>query len=129
MTHFDNVPLGELHLIEPQSHRTIITINRLIVDWIVRFYYLIKTMKLIHFVLSLLLVAGWLGLSDGLLYPRDTETRLVHSLNGIWSFRLSPTWDQEAGFRDEWFSRPLVDSGPVISMPVPASYNDVTQNK
>lgn len=34
--------------------------------------------------------------------------------------------DQEIGFRESWFSTPLSDSGDVLQMPVPSSYNDIT---
>ncbi|KAA0199290.1 hypothetical protein HAZT_HAZT009139 [Hyalella azteca] len=65
----------------------------------------------------------------GGLYPRDTATREVKSLDGIWNFRLSPKDDPDKGFREEWYSAPLASSGNVIAMAVPSSYNDVTQDK
>ncbi|KAK4302474.1 hypothetical protein Pmani_025435 [Petrolisthes manimaculis] len=37
--------------------------------------------------------------------------------------------DAEKGFREEWYAQPLSKSGPVISMAVPSSYNDITQDK
>ncbi len=50
----------------------------------------------------------------------------------MWNFRLSSSLDPELGFRGQWFARPLSRSpnasSEVISMPVPSSYNDVTQN-
>lgn len=41
------------------------------------------------------------------LYPRESSTREVKSLDGIWNFRASPSEDQEIGFRDAWYRRPL----------------------
>jgi len=41
------------------------------------------------------------------LYPRDSLTREVKSLDGIWNFRASPSEDQEIGFRNAWYRRPL----------------------
>ena len=59
------------------------------------------------------------------LYPRESETRQVKSLDGLWSFKLSPSDDQMIGFRDRWYTKRLQDC---ILMPVPSSYNDITQD-
>jgi beta-glucuronidase len=56
-----------------------------------------------------------------MLYPISTETRETRDLNGLWEFRLDAA-DQgmvAAWFRGSW-------GGAVLSMPVPASYNDIT---
>uniref|UniRef100_A0AAY4ENX1 Beta-glucuronidase n=1 Tax=Denticeps clupeoides TaxID=299321 RepID=A0AAY4ENX1_9TELE len=63
-----------------------------------------------------------------LLFPRDSATREVKELNGLWSFRADFSPGRNAGFQQAWFSGPLEKTGPVIDMPVPASYNDVTQD-
>lgn len=60
-----------------------------------------------------------------LLYPRESETRQAKSLDGLWSFKLSPNEDQEIGFRLQWYNDKLEDA---ILMPVPSSYNDITQD-
>lgn len=65
----------------------------------------------------------------GGLYPRDTQSREVKSLDGVWNFRLSPKDDPDKGFEESWFKGPLSTTGAVIAMPVPSSYNDVTQDK
>nr|XP_027216972.1 beta-glucuronidase-like [Penaeus vannamei] len=65
----------------------------------------------------------------GGLYPRESGSREVKSLDGLWNFRLAPLHDPLQGFREEWFLRPLSKTGSVISMAVPSSYNDVTQDK
>lgn len=46
-----------------------------------------------------------------LLFPRDSPTRASKSLDGVWSFKLSPKMDQEAGFRESWFTEPLQHLG------------------
>ncbi|XP_077290624.1 beta-glucuronidase isoform X2 [Arctopsyche grandis] len=65
--------------------------------------------------------------SGGALYPKDSETREVRKLDGIWNFRVSPV-DPETGFKNFWYKYDLSKTGPVIPMPVPSSYNDVTQD-
>ncbi|KAJ8304456.1 hypothetical protein KUTeg_018039 [Tegillarca granosa] len=53
--------------------------------------------------------------STGMLYPRDSETRDIKSLDGMWNFRADAS--------------PTRREGEVIPMPVPSSYNDITQEK
>lgn len=56
-----------------------------------------------------------------MLYPRETETREVVDLSGVWNFRLDNyVLDEEA------LSRPLDRS---VQMAVPASYNDLTADQ
>ncbi|KAF4520121.1 hypothetical protein B566_EDAN010277 [Ephemera danica] len=77
--------------------------------------------------LLLLLLSGCYVHGSGLLYPRPSETREVRTLDGVWQFRISPTNDPNIGFREQWYARPLKQSGgEILMMPVPASYNDVT---
>jgi len=57
-----------------------------------------------------------------MLYPRESETREVKDLSGVWEFRVDK--DNE-GHEKQWFKKPLEDT---IAMPVPASYNDITQD-
>ncbi|XP_031559718.1 beta-glucuronidase-like, partial [Actinia tenebrosa] len=65
----------------------------------------------------------------GMLYPRESESREVKEVNGIWDFRADRSENRQAGFQNAWFSKPLSKSGSVIPMPVPSSYNDITQDK
>jgi beta-glucuronidase len=58
-----------------------------------------------------------------MLYPRESETREVKDLSGIWNFRVDA--DRE-GRREKWYARKLAAGRP---MPVPASYNDITQDR
>lgn len=63
------------------------------------------------------------------LYPQATETRDLKTLDGIWNFRKSPSADPEIGYREKWYRWDLAESGEVIPMPVPASYNDVGEDR
>uniref|UniRef100_A0A2H8TWI1 Beta-glucuronidase n=1 Tax=Melanaphis sacchari TaxID=742174 RepID=A0A2H8TWI1_9HEMI len=66
--------------------------------------------------------------SAGILYPRESESREVKSLDGMWNFRLSLP-DPLVGFKERWYMKDLSKTGPVIQMPVPSSYNDVMVDK
>ncbi|CAG2177099.1 unnamed protein product [Oppiella nova] len=62
------------------------------------------------------------------LYPRESETRDLKLLDGFWNFRvITVDEDQNVGFTDKWYTKPL--TGDVIPMPVPSSYNDITQSR
>jgi hypothetical protein len=45
--------------------------------------------------------------TGGILYPQESESRDVRSLDGIWNFRLSPETDPLTGFRERWFQKDL----------------------
>ena len=63
------------------------------------------------------------------LAPQDSEWREVRSLDGVWKFRLCPTDDPEKGFREQWYAAmPDAEDANVLDMPVPASYNDITED-
>lgn len=64
--------------------------------------------------------------SVGLLYPRESETREVRSLDGIWNFGKSHTDNSSEGLIEQWYLRDLRESTHVINMPVPSSYNDIS---
>ncbi|XP_057263070.1 beta-glucuronidase [Pezoporus wallicus] len=78
----------------------------------------------------LLLLAVWraAALPRGMLYPRDTPSRERKELGGLWSFRADLSPSRDAGFVQRWYRQPLRQTGPVIDMPVPASFNDITQD-
>ncbi|HMB01416.1 MAG TPA: beta-glucuronidase [Spirochaetota bacterium] len=57
-----------------------------------------------------------------MLYPRKSETRDVKDLSGIWRFKIDR---HNKGLKEKWFLKPLANT---IPMPVPASYNDITQD-
>ena len=62
----------------------------------------------------------------GLLRPQASASRSLVSLDGVWAFRTESYPGQ--GAAEGWASRPLAASGPVLAMPVPSSYNDITQD-
>lgn len=66
--------------------------------------------------------------SGGMLYPRESSSREVKELNGLWSFRADKSPNRNEGFERAWYKSPLAVTGPVIDMPVPASYNDISQD-
>jgi hypothetical protein len=48
------------------------------------------------------LVAG-----DGILCPTESESRIIHSLDGIWEFRLANESDSSVGHREGWYKQEL----------------------
>ncbi|XP_023163340.2 beta-glucuronidase-like isoform X1 [Drosophila hydei] len=75
---------------------------------------------------SLIILNKEIETSRGMLYPRESETREVRTLDGIWNFVRSDETNPTQGVRDGWFKDDLSKSMPTIPMPVPASYNDIT---
>ncbi|XP_071316435.1 beta-glucuronidase [Trachinotus anak] len=67
-------------------------------------------------------------LSSGMLFPRESSSREVKELSGLWSFRADKSPNRNQGFERAWYKSRLAETGPVIDMPVPASYNDITQD-
>lgn len=57
-----------------------------------------------------------------MLYPRETESRELKDLCGIWRFKIDK---ENKGYEQKWYLHPLEDT---IPMPVPSSYNDITQD-
>lgn len=55
-----------------------------------------------------------------MLYPVMTASRMLIDLGGIWAFKTEETEGQ--GETERWFDAPLQDP---MTMPVPASYNDI----
>lgn len=43
----------------------------------------------------------------GILFPRESETREVVSLDGLWNFALAPTTDPSMGHREAWYQKGL----------------------
>ena len=56
--------------------------------------------------------------------PQESESREIKDLGGLWRFRADYT---DRGILDSWQLAPLPE--PTIQMPVPCSYNDVTQEQ
>uniref|UniRef100_A0A3B5M8J0 Beta-glucuronidase n=1 Tax=Xiphophorus couchianus TaxID=32473 RepID=A0A3B5M8J0_9TELE len=67
-------------------------------------------------------------LDTGMLFPRESSSRERKELNGLWAFRADGSPNRNQGFESAWYKSRLAETGPVIDMPVPASYNDITQD-
>lgn len=63
------------------------------------------------------------------LAPRESETREVKSLDGVWNFVKSSQLDPLQGVHEKWFDGDLSAVQATMPMPVPASYNDVTVDR
>uniref|UniRef100_A0A8C0WIP0 Glycosyl hydrolases family 2 sugar binding domain-containing protein n=1 Tax=Castor canadensis TaxID=51338 RepID=A0A8C0WIP0_CASCN len=50
-------------------------------------------------------------------------------LDGLWSFRADFSDSRHQGFDQQWYRRPLRESGPILDMPVPSSFNDMGQDR
>ncbi|XP_033215452.1 beta-glucuronidase isoform X1 [Belonocnema kinseyi] len=68
-------------------------------------------------------------LLPGLLYPRESESREVKSLDGMWDFLVSPAGHALKGYKEAWYADELSKAGKVMQMPVPSSYNDITTSR
>lgn len=67
--------------------------------------------------LSLLLLSCQaLALGGGMLYPRESASRELKELNGIWSFRADFSEQRDQGFVQQWYRKPLrqVWGGPPL---------------
>lgn len=66
----------------------------------------------------------------GLLYPRESESREIRSLDGLWDFVVSPEGDALRGYREGWYALDdLSKVSEMMKMPVPSSYNDITTSR
>jgi beta-glucuronidase len=70
-----------------------------------------------------------LALQGGMLYPRESPSRERKELDGLWSFRADFSDSRHQGFDQQWYRRPLRESGPILDMPVPSSFNDMGQDR
>lgn len=84
---------------------------------------------MVHVVFGVMLISGEERTTEGLLYPRESETREVKSLDGLWTFAKSDTEKPGEGLRAQWYLKDLRESTNVINMPVPSSYNDIVEDE
>ena len=47
------------------------------------------------------------GSGRGLLYPKESVSREVKELNGLWHFRADYSPSRDAGFVEQWYKQPL----------------------
>ncbi len=86
----------------------------------VAFFFMGIFAFLVHLVFGTMFFAGGEKVTQGLLYPRESETREVRSLDGMWSFAKSDTNKPSEGLNEKWFMKDLRESTAVINMPVPS---------
>jgi hypothetical protein len=46
-----------------------------------------------------------------MLYPRDSESRQIKFLDGMWKFRTDASKTRSAGLVEKWYTRPLEEVG------------------
>ena len=61
----------------------------------------------------------------GMLYPRDSESREVKELGGMWDFRADMSRDRNEGFQEKWFSKPLSHVSQVLRYKLIASQENM----
>ncbi|XP_037032155.1 beta-glucuronidase isoform X5 [Bradysia coprophila] len=79
-------------------------------------------------IFGFMVISGKETVTSGLLYPSESETREVKYLNGIWNFVKSNETNPTEGVREKWYLKELSKTTKTIQMPVPASYNDITED-
>ncbi len=42
-----------------------------------------------------------------LLFPRESESREIKEINGVWNFRADNSSQRKLGFENEWWLKPL----------------------
>lgn len=66
-------------------------------------------MWLVNFV-CLAAVWKWCeSVDSGMLFPRESLSREVKELNGLWTFRADLSPNRNQGFEQFWFKRPLAE--------------------
>lgn len=75
---------------------------------------------MVQFVFGTMFFTGNEKVTEGLLYPRESETREVRSLDGMWNFAKSDPNKPSEGLREKWYLKELRESTNVINMPVPS---------
>lgn len=61
----------------------------------------------LNFIFVLLMISARDIRTDGLLYPRESETRELKSLDGIWNFVKSNETAPTEGIREKWYKHDL----------------------
>uniref|UniRef100_A0A5S6R2E8 Beta-glucuronidase n=1 Tax=Trichuris muris TaxID=70415 RepID=A0A5S6R2E8_TRIMR len=66
---------------------------------------------------------------DASLYPFESETRQVKSLDGLWCFVAEKANSEFYGMENKWFQRDICHFENSTRLAVPGSYNDQTQSQ
>ncbi len=64
-------------------------------------------MKVLRFALVLVQFSWFVSPSMGLLYPRESPSREIKEINGLWHFRADYSDNRNAGFEKKWYQQPL----------------------
>ncbi|KFB50105.1 AGAP011859-PA-like protein [Anopheles sinensis] len=83
---------------------------------------------MVNAVYGAMFTSGNESTTEGLLYPIESETRERKTLDGMWNFVRSDSNHPSQGIREKWFSDDLARFRKTIDMPVPGSYNDITED-
>ncbi len=54
------------------------------------------------------------GLTGGMLYPRESESRQIQELNGMWNFRADTSATRDVGLKDNWSNQKLSQVGNIF---------------
>lgn len=68
-------------------------------------------------------------LSSGWLYPQESETRDIKDLSGLWWFVAEPKNSPGYGIQNNWWNVSLSTFDNATKIPVPSSFNELTQSK
>ena len=63
--------------------------------------------KVLSFVILAALSTALFDVCDALLYAKESSSREVKELNGLWHFRADYSPGRDAGFTEEWYKEPL----------------------
>ena len=64
-------------------------------------------LQVLTFVVIAALSTALFGACDALLYAKESSSREVKELNGLWHFRADYSPGRDAGFTEEWYKEPL----------------------
>lgn len=68
---------------------------------------------------GVILINSEIPQTTGLLYPRESETREVRSLDGIWNFVQSDQYNVTQGIRERWYKDDLSKVGVQLKRKCP----------
>uniref|UniRef100_A0A182QNR6 Beta-glucuronidase n=1 Tax=Anopheles farauti TaxID=69004 RepID=A0A182QNR6_9DIPT len=102
--------------------------KRLLLYTVVTFVVLGMIGRMVNVVFGVMYTSGNESSTEGLLYPIESETRELKKLDGMWNFVRSDSNNPSQGIREKWYTDDLARFRRTIGMPVPSSYNDVTED-
>ena len=85
----------------------LISRRRINKPWLVMMAGFMSLFVLSFYILSTLPLKSDSAGRRGILYPIESESREVKSLDGIWNFRLAPRLNPNLGFDELWYKHGL----------------------